>query len=256
MRSIFVIAGGLAVVLGLGHIVERGSVPRSNNRRPLERPDAVPVDAAGREQALHLDTAADRDAFRLWFAYLAEEAFFRDTSALPRDVTDCSALVRYAYREALRKHDGEWASGLGLRWPPPLPSVSKYQYPHTPIGANLFRTGVDEFAQFADARTLREWNTHLVSRDLAEALPGDLLFYRQLAQDMPYHVMAVLGASRIEESADGPYVVYHTGPSADYPGEMRRPSVAELSAHPEPRWRPVDGNSNFLGVYRWNILRD
>ena len=39
------------------------------------------------------------------------------------------------------------------------------------------------------------------------------------------------------------------------PGEMRRPSVTELLHHPAPQWRPYIGNPNFLGVYRWNILR-
>jgi uncharacterized protein YfaT (DUF1175 family) len=37
---------------------------------------------------------------------------------------------------------------------------------------------------------------------------------------------------------------------------MRRVTLAELLNHPSPRWRPVTGNSNFLGVYRWNILRE
>jgi hypothetical protein len=26
--------------------------------------------------------------------------------------------------------------------------------------------------------------------------------------------------------------------------------------HPDPRWRPTPSNPNFLGVYRWNILRE
>ncbi len=252
MKSILVIAGGLALVLGLGHLADRKDSSPAYPPAAIRSPASQTVDP---EVALHLDTASDRDAFRLWFSYLAEEVYFRDKASLPRDVTDCSGLVRYAYREALRVHDGEWASGLGLRLPPPLPAIGKYHYPHTPIGANLFRTGVDEFAQFADARTLREWNTHLVSRNAAVALPGDLLFYRQLAQDMPYHVMVMLGASRMDQTS-GPYVVYHTGPSAADPGEIRRRTIADLAAHPEPRWRPIEGNSNFLGVYRWNILRD
>ena len=253
MKSIFVIGGGLALVLGLGHLVEREDRPQASHRARSE--PAPPGTVEATLAYLHLDTATDRDAFRMWFTYIAEEAFFRERADLPAEVSDCSALLRYAFREALRKHDGAWATGLGLRWPPPLPPVTKYQYPYTPIGANLFRAGAEEFAQFADARTLREWNAHLVTRDIARALPGDLLFYRQLARDMPYHAMIVVGASRIEKAA-GPYVVYHTGPTEEYAGEMRRPAIAELEKHPEPRWRPVAGNSNFLGVYRWNILLD
>jgi uncharacterized protein YfaT (DUF1175 family) len=51
-------------------------------------------------------------------------------------------------------------------------------------------------------------------------------------------------------------VVYHTGPIDGHRGEMRRLRLSELLRHPSPRWRPVLGNSNFLGVYRWNILRE
>jgi hypothetical protein len=29
----------------------------------------------------------------------------------------------------------------------------------------------------------------------------------------------------------------------------------DLLDHPQPEWRPVPGNPNFLGVFRWNILR-
>jgi uncharacterized protein YfaT (DUF1175 family) len=52
------------------------------------------------------------------------------------------------------------------------------------------------------------------------------------------------------------YVVYHTGPDGKNPGEMRRMTLADLLNHPSPKWRPVPGNDNFLGVYRWNILRE
>ena len=111
------------------------------------------------------------------------------------------------------------------------------------------------FAQFADARTLQRFNTYFVTRDIRRAAPGDLLFYRQLAHDLPFHAMIFIGRSRIEPGKRS-WIVYHTGPIAGQPGEIRRPSVDELLRHPSPRWRPEPGNSNFLGVYRWNILRE
>jgi uncharacterized protein YfaT (DUF1175 family) len=30
--------------------------------------------------------------------------------------------------------------------------------------------------------------------------------------------------------------------------------LAELQHHPDPKWRPFAANSNFLGIYRWNII--
>jgi uncharacterized protein YfaT (DUF1175 family) len=37
---------------------------------------------------------------------------------------------------------------------------------------------------------------------------------------------------------------------------MKRLSVAELLRFPDPQWRPLAANPQFLGVFRWNILRD
>ena len=47
-----------------------------------------------------------------WFTYLAEAQYH--APALPPEITDCAALLRFAYREALREHDGRWASDLKL----------------------------------------------------------------------------------------------------------------------------------------------
>jgi uncharacterized protein YfaT (DUF1175 family) len=219
----------------------------------------------GTPDFLRLHSAADRDAFRRWFAFLAEMHFFRAPERLPREVSDCAALLRFAYREALKRHDGAWASELGLDIVPGVPAVSRYNYPHTPLRAALFRIrpgqfspgDVDNgaFAEFADAETLMQRNTWLVSRDLREARPGDLLFYRQLEQRMPFHAMIYLGSSQFEPGPQR-YIVYHTGPDGNDPGEIRRPAAGELMRHPKPQWRPLDGNPYFLGVYRWNILVD
>jgi uncharacterized protein YfaT (DUF1175 family) len=105
------------------------------------------------------------------------------------------------------------------------------------------------FAQFADAKTLVERNAYFVSRDVRQALPGDLLFYRQFGQSSPWHSMIV---ARVGAEAA---VVYDTGTDHGQTGELRRVALAELLDHPQPQWRPLPGNPNFLGVYRWNILR-
>lgn len=226
-----------------------------------------PADRAGdgTPDFLRLDDAGDREAFRRWFTFLAEAQALLPTAELPAEIDDCAALLRFAYREALREHDGEWASGLGLPALPQAGGVKKYSYPYTPLGAGLFRVqpgtfqpadvsnGV--FAQFADAETLRLRNTHFITRDIRMAQPGDLLFFRQLEQDLPFHAMVFLGSSQVEPGVLH-WVVYHTGPLDGTKGEIRRVKVDELLQHPTPRWRPVPGNANFLGVYRWNILRN
>lgn len=203
---------------------------------------------------LRLDSARDQAAFRHWFTFLAEAQFFNPAANRPDEIKDCAALIRYAYREALRAHDSRWSAEANLPLVLPFDSVSKYNYPRTPTGAAIFRIrpGADTaaFAQFADAKTLRTLNTRFVSRDIRRAEPGDLLFYRSAAS---HHSMIYLGASKISEGAER-YVIYHTGPDGKDPGEIRRPSVPELMRHPDAKWHPTEANPNFLGVFRWNIL--
>jgi uncharacterized protein YfaT (DUF1175 family) len=227
-------------------------------------PDFTDSANDGTPDFLRLDDPDDQQAFRRWFTFLAEAQYFQPAGRRPAEIADCAALIRYAYREALRAHDGNWATGAHLPVVPGLPSVTKYQYPYTPLGADLFRVKPGgfqpadltngAFAQFADAKTLQLRDTHFVARDPDRAQPGDLLFYRQAGDHMPFHSMIYLGASQIAKDA-GRYLVYHTGPDAASPGEIRRPTLDELRRFPEPDWRPLPGNPRFLGVFRWNILR-
>jgi uncharacterized protein len=219
----------------------------------------------GSRDILHLDSAADREAFRGWFTAIAEYQALRPAQDVPAEVNDCVALLRYAYRGALHAHTAVWLAQNKLEGLATLPSVTKYQYPRTPLGAALFRIAPPapagdskaDFAEFADAKTLWRFNTFLVSRDVRLARPGDLLFYRQLEQNSSYHSMIFVGPSPLAGAdANKDIVVYHTGPVEKTAGEIRRVTLKELLEHPSPRWRPLPGNGNFLGVYRWNILRE
>lgn len=212
----------------------------------------------GTPEFMRLHTEADRNAFRGWFTALADAAATLPPSKLPREISDCAALLRWCYRNALHAHDEAWQRTMPFDAPPPLPSVQQYVWPETSLGDALFRVragsfaGTDvadgTFAQFADARTLMLRNTYPVSRNVAAALPGDLLFYRQLEQNSPFHSMIVTGSG-------AQWAVYHTGPIGRGRGEMRRVMLQDLLRHPDRQWRPNVDNENFLGVYRWNILR-
>lgn len=227
--------------------------------------DPADTNDDGTPDFLRLDSREDQRAFRQWFTYLAEVQYFQNEQARPAEITDCSALIRYAYREALHRHDGAWADAARLPMVPPVGSVAKYQYPHTPLGAGLFRIRSGPFAagdlqnnaflQFADAKTLWRFNTYSIGRDLAKIQSGDILFFRQSTNPATYHSMIYLGESQIRPDGNK-YVIYHTGPNdADPVGELRRLTIEELLRFPQPVWRPVRSNAAFLSVSRWNILR-
>jgi uncharacterized protein YfaT (DUF1175 family) len=223
--------------------------------------DPTDTGGDGTPDFLRLDDDHDQKAFRAWFLWLAEAQYFLPAASRRPEIQDCAALIRYAYREALRNHDSAWANSAGLPEFPALASVSKYYYPHTPLGADLFRVKPGPFVesdlrnraflQFADAQTLWRDNTHLVGRDISRAIPGDLLFFRR---GSTFHGMIYLGESSIRPDGHR-YLLYHTGPTGSDPGELRRPTVQELMRFPQPEWRPEPSNPAFLGVVRWNILR-
>ena len=222
------------------------------------RPDRTDTWGDGTPDSLRFDTDSDVAAFRKWFTWLAEAEYFLPATSHPAEINDCAALIRFAYREALRSHDSAWANSLALPEYPAFDSPAKYQYPFTPLGPNLFRTAGGAFLQFADAQTLWRHNTHAVGRNLSQAQPGDLLIFRRHSNSDVFHGMIYLGESSIRPDGHR-YVVYHTGPSGAgttvSPGEIRRPTVEALMHFPPPEWRPIAANPAFLGVVRWNILR-
>ena len=226
-------------------------------------PDLSDSYGDGTPDFLRLSDDTDVDSFRRWFTFLAESQYFLQPR-IPAEVHDCASLLSFAYREALRRHDGAWAAALSLPRLPAIPEIKQYNYPHTPLGASLFRTRPGPFtsgdlqggafAEFADADSLRRFNTYFVSRRIQDARTGDLLFFRQDSQNSPFHAMILLERSALDGTAE-PLLVYDTGAIAGGPGEIRRPTLQELLRYPDARWRPLPENRAFLGVYRWNILR-
>jgi uncharacterized protein YfaT (DUF1175 family) len=212
------------------------------------------VCTSGVTAQVRLADESDRSAFRSWFVFLADAQFYRTTS----DVIDCAALVRHAFREALRPHTPEW---MRLARLPVMPAYSDVRRPPRPEGAAwpLFRVSSnpgDTLAEFADARTIVQLNSQHVGRDLAALRPGDLLYFRQPEQTRPDHLMIFVGASRFDEDASD-WVVYHTGPLAEggpKEGEVRKVRLADLLKHPSPRWRPRNENPRFVGVFRLALL--
>ena len=194
---------------------------------------------------------SDQAAFRSWFVLLAELQFEQPAS----EVTDCAALVRFAYREALRAHTPEWARRVRLPFAPTFPDVRSGPRPDAQ-GWPLFRTAPGSpgrFAEFADARTLISLNARRVSRDIAALQPGDLLYFRQTTQSQPDHLMVFVGRSFFDRGSSD-WIVYHTGASADDAGEVRKLRLHDLVQHPSARWRPVVSNRSFVGVFRLAVL--
>jgi len=207
----------------------------------------------------------DRHNFRRWFAVIAEMQFYRVSDEWNAEQRDCAGLVRFAWREALRHHDRGWFQKMGAEYESLAPDVRAFNLETNPLGAKLFRTDFGsfqegdltsgKFSEFADARTLKNFNCVFVSRDRSGAERGDLLFFHQpWVQKFPYHVMIFAGEALQDNEGAADWVIYHTGSSATDEGVVKKVRLAALDHHPDKRWRPIQSNPNFLGFYRLKVL--
>ena len=278
----FALILGLALVLPISYFNlarsrKSQSTPRSNqgSKGPAtldhahsnNLPSAVSLDSDndGIPDSAELQSFMDRENFRRWLTLIAEVQFYRLSKEWNAEQRDCAGLVRFAWREALRRHDRAWFQKMGPGYKSIAPDVARYNLEQSPLGEKLFRTNfgsyeegdlsTEAFSEFADARTLKSFNARFVSRDRHNAQSGDLLFfYQPWVQKFPYHVMIYLGDSKLSDERSSDWVVYDTGASPTDEGTVKKVELSVLDHHPNPRWRPVETNPNFLGFYRLKIL--
>jgi uncharacterized protein YfaT (DUF1175 family) len=226
---------------------------------------ALDSDNDGIPDGAELRSYADRDAFRRWFTHIAEMQYYRLSDQWNTEQRDCAGLVRFAWREALHRHDRPWFLRMGPGYEAVASDAKAESRGNSPLGEKLFRTDFGsyktgdvadgKFSEFADARTLKNFNTVFIGRDRHQAQAGDLLiFYQPWVKKFPYHVMIFLGPAGIAADGADDWVVYHTGASPIDKGTVKKVELKVLDHHPDPRWRPIESNRSFLGFYRLKIL--
>jgi uncharacterized protein YfaT (DUF1175 family) len=211
-------------------------------------------DRDGFPDTSELRSGRDRYAFREWFCAVALSQYLYPTG----EVKDCGDLVRFSYREALKRHDDRWFNRSGVKIKTAIPEIACFHYPEVPLlGTKIFRvksgpfisddlaTGV--FSNFADVKNLLLYNTTFLSKEPNELKNGDLLFFFQ-HEDQSYHLMIYF----IREGKE--YLLYHTGPADTTRGELRLIEYKTLENFPVGKWRPFPRNPAFLGFYRFKIL--
>jgi uncharacterized protein YfaT (DUF1175 family) len=240
------------------------SQAHNNKAQPPADPSAD-SDSDGIPDKAELRSFDDRQNFRRWFAAIAEMQFYQLSDEWNAQQRDCAGLIRFAWREALRKHDRPWFQKMGADYEPVAPDVRAFNMETNPLGEKLFRADFGsfhegdlasgKFAEFADARTLKNFNCVFVSRDRRHAEQGDLLFFHQpWVQKFPYHAMIFIAEPARDGEGAADWVVYHTGASPTDEGALKKVRLAVLDHHPDKRWRPVQSNHNFLGFYRLKML--
>lgn len=166
---------------------------------------------------------------------------------------DCAGLVRFAYREAMEVRSPKQVRKAGIPGRLHLPPVSKFArrlFTRYPL---IWQVGIDSagaprHGAFADAETLIGYNFRMKTRELRNAINGDLLVFRKdLENPQPYHLMLFV------ENRPEPLVVYHNGATGSE-GGVRVVRLRDLFTAPDPTWVPSVENPNFLGVYEWNRI--
>ncbi len=216
-------------------------------------PYLADLDNDGFPDVAELKTESDRLLFRDLFVNIARSQIFQESELWKEK--DCSGLVRFAYREALKKHDKAWFQTFQGKLEG-LFDIQSFNYPRVPLlGTNLFRiqpgpfryeTIDTDFSVFASSQYLLAYNVVLLGENIQAAKRGDLIFFYQPDFfNFPYHVMIYEGNGK---------VIYHTGALEDQLGYIQEIFFNDLSKHPDRRWWPRVENPAFLGFYRFKIL--
>lgn len=82
------------------------------------------VDHDGLPDVAELTSFNDRENFRRWFTWIAEMQFYNLSDQWNPEQRDCSGLVRFAWREALRPHDRQWFQRMGENYDPVAPDLA------------------------------------------------------------------------------------------------------------------------------------
>lgn len=182
--------------------------------------------------------ARQSSAFRSWFVRIVGEQFRQGPT--PRwTQRDCAGLVRFAAYEAMKLHDAGWlrANGMSNAYLPPEVELR----PEQAMLLNSWQQTDGSRGAYVSALGLVQNNSQLVSRDINQAEPGDLLFFDQ-GEDQ--HLMIWMGS----------FLAYHTGSVTSQDNGLRKLSLQALMHWNDTRWQPRPDNPNFIGVYRFSFL--
>lgn len=179
------------------------------------------------------------EAFRAWFVRIVAEQFRQ--GPWPRWFQrDCAGLVRFAVYEAFKTHDEVWrrANRISDRNLPPEVILSPEQ---KIISEGWRQIRSDERSAYASAIVIIQENSRFVSKDVNQALPGDLLFFDQGDEQ---HLMIWTGS----------HIVYHTGRESEKNTGLRKYRLDDFMNWKDTRWQPKFENPNFIGIYRFSFL--
>src|SRR5687768_4332639 len=88
---------------------------------PRHHSISLDYDNDGIPDAAELQSHQDRQNFRRWFTSIAEAQYYRMSEQWNQEQRDCAGLVRFAWREALRRHDRVWFQKMGPGYIPVAP---------------------------------------------------------------------------------------------------------------------------------------
>ncbi len=199
---------------------------------------AMPSENAAQAVSAPDLTPSQSQLFRRWFITIVDAQLRKGPN--PRwQQQDCAGLVRFAANEALKIHDAKWQKNNGFN-PVNLPAeliITEEQR----LLAQRWHIGQGATGAYARAIILVQHNTELVSRDINQAQPGDLLFFDQGDEQ---HLMVWMGH----------FIAYHTGSPTAADNGLRAVTLQQLMHWPDTRWIPDASNPNFSGIYRLGFL--
>lgn len=164
---------------------------------------------------------------------------------------DCAGLVRFVYREALKKRTVKQRNLLKIPvnlYFPSLTDDTRKLFPHYP---NIWEVSKKNYSSFADAENLITYNFNFISKEISDLELGDLLVFNKNESSLePWHLMIYVGKEN-----NKPLAIYHNG-EKNKDAKIRIVSIFDLMNSPDPQWLPSKNNPFFMGIYKWKKFYD
>ena len=128
-----------------------------------------------------------------------------------KEQQDCAGLIRFVYKEAIKKRTIKQRNNLKLPEKLNFPGVSNAVRNIFPFFPDIWKISATHYSSFADAENLVMFNFDYVSKNINDLMPGDLLVFNIYFKNHIFQLPSSYYSSFVELSLKFTHLLFRLG---------------------------------------------